>query len=166
MVFDFQGRMYSTNTLPKKPRFCLLQSRWRCNTAGKEFLYSIFFVGRWMSLKYALLCLFLFDVHIILIIFDQYIYIYMYTMHWDLSSGMPNRWYWGGHFYKSLKTWWCKASTIHENLPYCWWFRNPAPVDMKNIPFFNRFNRVSYITGGAGFLPSIVWTYLCSSLLL
>ena len=28
-----------------------------------------------MSLKYALLCLFLFDVHIILIIFDQYIYI-------------------------------------------------------------------------------------------
>ena len=77
MVFDFQGRMYSTNTLPKKPRFCLLQSRWRCNTAGKEFLYSIFFVGRWMSLKYALLCLFLFDVHIILIIFDQYIYIYI-----------------------------------------------------------------------------------------
>ena len=33
--------------------------------------------------------------------------------------------------------------------------RNPAPVDMVNIPLFAGF---SYILGGAGFLPStVIW---------
>ena len=41
--------------------------------------------------------------------------------------------------------------------------RNPAPVDIENIPCFIGFQWISYITGGAGFLPSTVWMNLTSS---
>jgi len=40
--------------------------------------------------------------------------------------------------------------------------RNPAPVDMVNIPIFTGFYNVLYIPGGAGVLPSTV-AYTSSS---
>ena len=39
--------------------------------------------------------------------------------------------------------------------PYCWWFRNPANR-LTNIAFTSIY-RVSYMLGGARFLPSTVW---------
>ena len=29
---------------------------------------------------------------------------------------------------------------VHMEYPYCWWFRNPAPFDMANMPLFTRFH--------------------------
>ena len=40
--------------------------------------------------------------------------------------------------------WWAKC---------CWWWRNPAPANIVNIPIIYK---VWYISGGAGFLPSTV----------
>ena len=51
------------------------------------------------------------------------------------------------------------VGTVQRNMKndgtYCWWFRNPANVDMVKILKYPIIYKVSYMSGGAGF-PQVI----------
>ena len=59
-----------------------------------------------------------------------------------------------------LPTFTIKINQMWENIPYMdptVGGRNPAPVDMVNIPLLTGFQHVRWL---AGFLPSTVWLWV------
>ena len=57
-----------------------------------------------------------------------------------------------------INFWGCKCLFLaNVYMGYCWWFRNPA--NQLRFVVYHVIDRVLYLSSGAGFLPTIWFTY-------